>query len=192
MIRINLLPYRARQKQENIRFQLNVFLGSIALVCLALFWYNSLLGGTIEDLNARIKDTKDQVAKYEKINKEIGQIKNNLALLEKKIEVIQSLESDRKAPIKNLDSLYNLLVEKRMWYTRIEEKENSIVLDGVAIDNQTVADYMTRLEKSERFENVKLAEVKQIQLKDKELDLKEFNVKFDKKKLNTTKAKDKK
>ncbi len=192
MIRINLLPYRARQKQENIRFQVNVFFGSIFLVCLALFWYNSMLSGTIKDLNNKIKSTKEQVAKYDKINKEIDEIKSNLAVLEKKIQVIQSLERDRRAPVENLDSLYQLLVEKRMWYTQIVEKGTSFTLDGVAIDNQTVADYMTRLEKSERFSDVKLAAVKQISMKDGGLNLKEFNVRFNKKEMTTNKAKDKK
>ena len=192
MIRINLLPYRARKKQENIRFQVNVFVGSILLICLAIFAANMSLSGKIKDLKAKIKDTQEQVAKYEKINKEIAKIKSDLAMLEKKIEVIQSLERDRKAPVKNLDSLYHLLVEKRMWYTKIAEKGKTFIVDGVAIDNQTVADYMTRVEKSERFDSVKLAAVKQIQIKGKGLNLKQFNVKFNKKELKKKKVEDKK
>lgn len=185
MIRINLLPYRAARKKENIRFQVNVYLGSIFLVGLAIFWYNLALSNSIKGLQTKIQDTKDQVAKYEKINQEIAEIKNNLAVLEKKIEVIESLERDRKAPVQNLDSLYHLLVEKRMWYTKIEEKGTAFEVDGVAVDNQTVADYMTRVESSERFEQVKLAEVKQVHIKDQGLDLKEFNVRFNKKDLKT-------
>lgn len=192
MIRINLLPYRAARKKENIRFQVNVYLGSIFLVGLAIFWYNLALSNSIKGLQTKIQDTKDQVAKYEKINQEIAEIKNNLAVLEKKIEVIESLERDRKAPVQNLDSLYHLLVEKRMWYTKIEEKGTAFEVDGVAVDNQTVADYMTRVESSERFEQVKLAAVKQVTIKDQGLDLKEFNVRFNKKDLKKDSEKDSK
>jgi len=177
MIKINLLPYRAARKKEDIRFQVNVFVGSVVLLGLIIFWYNMLLDGKIKDLRLDIQSTRDQVAKYEKINKEIAEIKSNLSLLETKIRVIQSLELDRKAPVKNLDSIYKVLVQKRMWYTNIEEKGENIKVSGVALDEQTVADYMVRVEKEERFDDVRLASVKLYKLKDKEeLDLKQFDV----------------
>jgi type IV pilus assembly protein PilN len=182
MIRINLLPYRAARKKENIRYQVNVFIGSVVFLLLLIFWYNSLLNGNIADLNGEISATKEQVAKYQAINKEIAEIKSTLALVEKKIGVITSLDRDRKAPVQNLDSIYQLLVEKRMWYSQIEEKGDNIKISGVAIDNQTVADYMTRIEKSERFQDVRLAAIKQYKLQGKEdLSLKQFDVNFQKK-----------
>ena len=182
MIRINLLPYRAARKKENIRFQLNVFIGSIVFALLAIFWYNTMLNSSISDLNGEIASTREQVAKYQAINKEIEEIKKTLATIEKKIEVIKSLERDRKAPIQNLDNIYQLLVEKRMWYSQIEENGDTFKISGVAIDNQTVADYMTRIEKSERFQNVRLVSSKQYKMQGKEdLSLKQFDVNFQKK-----------
>lgn len=188
MIRINLLPYRAARKKENIRIQVNVFLGSVLIVILLVGWYNSYLSGRIKNLNTEIASTREQVAKYKKINAEIAEIKKKLDVLDRKIKVIQSLEADRKAPVQNLDSLYQLLVEKRMWYTDIEEKGDSFKLSGIALDNHTVADYMTRLEKSERFQNIQLASVKQHTLTGKELKLKQFEVKFQKKPKETETA----
>ncbi len=181
MIRINLLPYRAAKKKENIRRQVSIFLLSLVVVALLVFWYNSHLGGKIDSLNAQINSTRDQVAKYKKINDEIAEIKKKLAVLERKIKVIESLEANRKAPVRNLDSLYQLLVEKRMWYTQIEEQGETFKLSGVAIDNQTVADYMTRVENSERFENVRLASIKQHKIQEQALKLKQFDVNFTKK-----------
>ncbi len=193
MIRINLLPYRAARKKENIRFQLNVFIGSVVFALLAVFWYNSMLNGSISDLNTEIASTREQVAKYQAINKEIEEIKKTLALIEKKIEVIKSLERDRKAPVQNLDSIYQLLVEKRMWYSQIEEKGDTFKISGVAIDNQTVADYMTRVEKSERFQNVRLVASKQYKLQGKEdMSLKQFDINFQRKTTSNTPAEVKK
>jgi type IV pilus assembly protein PilN len=181
MIRINLLPYRSARKQENIRFQVNVFIGSIVFVGLLLFWVISMLNGRIDNLNKDIQETNDQVAKYRKINKEIDEIKKALALLEKKIKVIRSLEKDRIAPVRNLDELYSLIVEKRMWYTLVEEKRDNIKISGVALDNQTVADYMTRVEKSEQFHNVKLGSVKHYKLQGFDnINLKQFDINFQK------------
>lgn len=182
MIRINLLPYRVARKKENIRFQVNVFVGSVILVCLLVFLVNMKLDGRVNSLNKEIAETKAQVEKYQEINKEIAEIKSSLEVLEKKIKVIQSLERDRKAPVENLDALYRVLVEKRMWYTRIEESGSTFKVSGVAIDNQTVADYMKLVEKSGVFQDVRLSSVKKYTLKDKEnLSLKQFDINFQKK-----------
>ena len=181
MIRINLLPYRAARKKENIRIQVNVFLGSVFIVILLMVWFNAILGGHIKNLNAEITNTHEQVAKYKKINAEIAEIKKKLEVLDRKIKVIKSLESDRKAPVQNLDSLYQLLVEKRMWYNQIQEKGDTFTLTGIALDNHTVADFMTRIEKSDRFQDVRLSSIKQYELKGKDLKLKQFEINFQRK-----------
>lgn len=178
MIRINLLPYRAARKKENIRIQVNVFLGSVFIVILLVVWANAYLGGRIKSLNAEITSTREQVAKYKKINAEIAEIKKKLDLLDRKIKVIESLQAGRKAPVQDMDSLYQLLVEKRMWYNQIEEKGDRYSLRGIALDNHTVADFMTRVEKSDRFQNVRLSSIKQYELKGKNLKLKQFEVDF--------------
>ena len=183
MIRINLLPYRAARKKENIRIQVNIFFGSLIIALGIIFLANTYLSGRIDKLNNEITSTKQQVAKYEEINKEIAEIKNKLDVLERKIQVINSLERDRKAPVENLDSLYNLVVEKRMWYTQIEEKGDDVKVSGIAVDNQTVADYMTRLEKSDRYTNVRLSAIKQHKLQNQDLNLKQFDINFQKPKM---------
>jgi type IV pilus assembly protein PilN len=182
MIRINLLPYRAARKKENVRFQVNIFLGSLIVLSLAIVWANIYLSGRINRLNGEIGATQSQLVKYQQINNEIADIKKKLELLNRKIEVIESLERDRKAPVRNLDSLYQLIVEKRMWYTQLDEKGGTIKVSGIAVDNQTVADYMTRVEKAEQFENVRLLTIKQQKFQGTDVNLKQFDVDFQKKK----------
>ncbi len=189
MIRINLLPYRAAKKKENIRRQVSIFLLSIVGVALLVYLYNSSLNKKIDRLTATIASTRAQVEKYQKINKEIAEIKKKLEVLNRKIDVIEQLERDRKVPVQTLDDLYQLLVQKRMWYTRIEDL-GDIKVNGIALDNQTVADYMTRVEKSEKYTNVRLAAIKQQQIKGQEMSLKQFEVQFSRlKKDDKTQAK---
>lgn len=194
MIRINLLPYRTARKKENIRIQVNVFIGSIAIAFLLIWWLNSFLSGRIDHLNKEISETRAQVTKYKKITDEIAEIKKKLSVLDRKIEVIKSLEADSKAPVENLNSLYHLIVEKRMWYTKIEEKNKKFRVNGIALDNHSVADYMTRIEKSDRFQNVRLSSVKQHELrdKDKSMKLKQFEVNFENKPMQKQTAEDRK
>jgi type IV pilus assembly protein PilN len=117
------------------------------------------------------------VAKYRKINQEIAEIKKKLEVLNRKIEVIESLERDRKVPVQTMDDLYQLLVQKRMWYTKIEDM-GDIKVNGIALDNQTVADFMTRVERSDKYANVRLAAIKQEKVRGQEMRLKQFEVQF--------------
>lgn len=180
MIRINLLPFRAARKKENVRRQVSVFLLSLALVTILAVIGHVWLNNKVSGLNERIASTKAQVAKYNKINAEIAEIKKKLAVLDKKIEVIQTLDMNRKAPVRLMDSMTQLLVANRMWFTRMDYKDASIKLDGIALDNQTIADFMTRVQEFPDYQAVKLASIKQERFKNKDLNLKRFGVTFTK------------
>ena len=161
MIRINLLPFRAARKKENIRRQVSIFFLSLILVTIVALWFNWLLSGKIETLDKRIKDTKAQVEKYNKINKEIAEIKKKLDVLNKKIDVIQSLDLTRKAPVELLDDMSKLVVDKQMWLIELSEKSDGVKIVGIALDNPTIAEYMTRIETSKKYVDVKLRSINQ-------------------------------
>jgi type IV pilus assembly protein PilN len=177
MIRINLLPFRAARKKEDIRRQISVFILSVVLVLIGAGWFSYYLTGKVTDLNKRIQSTQAQVDKYNKINKEIADIKKKLDLLNKKIEVIQTLDLTRKAPVKLLFDMSQLTVEKRMWLTELSEKDGDINVKGIALDNPTIAEFMTRLEKSKNYQNIKLASISQDNSIEG-LNLKAFNISF--------------
>jgi type IV pilus assembly protein PilN len=180
MIRINLLPFRAARKKENVRRQVSVFLLSLVLVSILAVIVHVWLNNRIAGLNEQIASTKTQVAKYNKINAEIGEIKKKLAVLDKKIQVIQTLDRNRKAPVRLMDSMTQLVVANRMWFTRMDFKDDAIKLDGIALDNQTVADFMTRVQEFPDYQEVKLASIKQERYTNKDLNLKRFGVTFKK------------
>lgn len=137
-----------------------------------------MLGQKINRLVRKIDDTKTQLVEYNKINKEIDNIKKKLALLNQKIEVIKSLDLNRKEPVNLLKSTSELIVPNRMWLTKFSTTESSVKLSGIAVDNQTVADYMTRIEKSDLYELVKLSSIKKAEKTDKGLSLKTFGLSF--------------
>ena len=85
MIRINLLPFRAARKKENIRRQVSIFMLSLAFLLIVLVYYNWNLSNKIDGLNANIKQTQSELDKYDKINKEIAEIKKKLSNLKKKM-----------------------------------------------------------------------------------------------------------
>lgn len=175
MIRINLLPFRAARKQENIRQQISVFLFLLAFVFIAAVVWNSKLTKESKALQEMVNSTKQELAKYNVINKEIAAIKKKLKILDKKIAVINGLGSDRNGQLNLLDTMTRVVVEKRMWLTGFTVKGNTVNIKGIAMDNKTVADFMSRLQASELFSSV---DVKEIKLNRQEFGKNKMNLKL--------------
>jgi type IV pilus assembly protein PilN len=178
MIRINLLPFRAARKKENVRRQISVFLLSFALIIIAVVYWNIWLGNRITKLKVRNQDTITQIAKYEKINKEIAQIKKTLNTLEQKIKVIETLEGGRKNTVNLMESMTELIVKERMWFTSLNVQGDNITIQGIALDERTIADFMKNLEGTGTgpYANVTLKSIQQQKIKNKDLNLKKFDV----------------
>jgi type IV pilus assembly protein PilN len=174
MIRINLLPFRAARKKENIRRQVSIFLLSFVLVAVLLCFYQLNLSHKAGKLSAKISETKAQLDKYNKINKEIAEIKTKLANLQKKLAIMAELEAGRFEPVQLLDTMTEMVVAKRMWFTRLESNESNIEINGIALDNKTVADFMVRLENCGLFSNVVLNTLKYVSIR--KTDLKSFQI----------------
>jgi type IV pilus assembly protein PilN len=169
MIRINLLPFRAARKKENVRRQLTVFFLSMVLLVVAVFAVQWWLSSRVSSLDKKLKQTQAELEKYNKINQEIADIKKKLENLNKKMAVMVELESNRHAPTRLMESMAQVVVPKRMWFTKLEEKENTVNLTGIALDNKTVADFMVRLENCGLFSTVNLKTLKQTVLQNSNL-----------------------
>jgi type IV pilus assembly protein PilN len=201
MIRINLLPYRAARKKENIRKQMGIFFLSLLVVVAILLFYNMRLQKQIDVLTKKIAENKTMLAKFENQAKEVDRIKKAFNNLEEKTKVIKKLETTRNDAVWLMDNMTKLVAEhtlnssgsdsfsdkdstkvKRLWFTSFEAKANKISIKGIAMDNKTVADFMTRLESSKLYKNVNLNTLKQ--QKTNRLNLKSFDIDCDKVSLN--------
>lgn len=172
MIRINLLPYRAARKVENVRRQIFVFVFSLILVTLALYYYSGALASKVQDLDEKVRKTKQEVKKYQEIIKEIEVIKKNLEILREKTNVIRTLQKRRRNAVRLLDNMSRLVIANRMWFTDFEDKGKRLTIKGIALDNKTVADFMRRLEGA--YAGVNLKNLKQVKIK--AINLKSFQI----------------
>lgn len=189
MIRINLLPYRLARKKGNIRRQVSIFCLFFILVFFSFFYFQTHLNTRIEKLNTQIDATKKEINKYRKITREIDAIIKNLADLKKKTAVINNLEMDRKRPVKLLDTMTQVVVPKRMWFTSLTSGNRTVGIKGIALDNKTIADFMTRLEGSKLFSAVNLKSIRQQNIKRVNLNLKRFSITTNKVGVKQTPAK---
>jgi type IV pilus assembly protein PilN len=191
MIRINLLPYKVSRKIENIRRQVTVFLIAFAIIMSGMFYYNMTLTKKIENLNAQVDQINKDIKRVQLAAKKVDKIRKELEKLNRKIDVIKDLETKRKGAVRLMDSMTKMVVEKtkasgadalegeeeklkRLWFTNFQANEDDIRIKGIALDNRTVADFMTRLETSNLFTNVNLLRLKKQKIK--KLNLKSFEI----------------
>jgi type IV pilus assembly protein PilN len=174
MIRINLLPFRAARKKENIRRQVSIFFLFLFFVIVVLLYVHITLDGRITKLQSAVDQTQKEVKRYKKITKEIASIKKKLAVLKKKTGVIKKLEKNRFEPVNLLDTMTKKVIAKRMWFTKFQTKKNQVSITGIALDSKTVADFMTRLEGTGLFVKVKLIKIQKQAIKG--TNLKKFEI----------------
>ena len=184
MIKINLLPFRAARKKENVRRQVSIFLLSFAFLLVVVIYYNINLNQQINRLKVKNKETTAQLEKYKKINLEIADIKKKLTILNQKVDVINNLNGSRTEAVLLLESMTKLIIPDRMWFTSFTLKGDSIALKGVALDERTIADFMENLEGS--YANVSLKSMQRKQIAGENVNLKDFSFEMAKRKKQTT------
>ena len=166
MIRINLLPFRKARKKENVRQQVSVFVLVLIFLILGMSYLALALSRKIENLDSRIKTSTQQLSELTVLTKEIDEIKKKLDTIKKKTAVIKNLERNRKSSVVLLDTMTNMVIPGRMWFTSLSDISESVEINGLALDNKTVADFMIKLEGSKLFSGVSLKTLKQHAIKD--------------------------
>lgn len=163
MIKINLLPVRAAQKKEKLRSQLVIFFLCILLVMIGC-------GALYAQKMTAISQTKEEIAQIKRQNdalkKKIGQVKDfekKKNELEQKLEVLKSLKAGKSGPVHLLDELSSSLPDQ-LWLTKFKESGGGIELSGIADSENTVADFMKRLDGSPYYQNIELKVTEQTQI----------------------------
>ena len=134
MIRINLLPFRADRRKENIRKQISIFFLGIILTTLIMLAYSIILGNKIEKLDVKLAKAKEDLKIYEQKAKEVDEMIKQLELLKMKMDVISNLEKNRKMPLEILDEMSGSIIQNRMWLTEMTAG-GTVELKGFAMDN---------------------------------------------------------
>ena len=190
MIRINLLPFRAARKKENVRRQISIFSLSVFFVAIALFYYNLVLANQVQALEDGISKTRVELKRYDAINKEIKILQKKLKVLRQKRKVIEDLDASREDAVRLLHKMTEVMVPGRMWLTSFSAMGNGVKLSGTAIDNKTVADFMTNLQKVEQFSDVNLKQTSK-QAFQSGVFFKSFSINFNRSLMKPSKAEDK-
>ena len=160
MIRINLLPFRAIKRKGDIQRQLFVFAAAVVLVVLLIAVFSWTLSSQVTELRAENSELKKELDSYAEIIKEIDALKKKIEDLRVKLDVIQKLEEKKAGPVRLFDEIAIAVPKGKLFLKSLSESEGTVRMVGCAIDNDTVALFMTNLEKSEYISRVELVSTK--------------------------------
>lgn len=173
MIKINLLPYREKEKKENIARQIFVAVGSLIIFLLLLAGVQIWMSSSIAALETKVQDAETKLADLDKKLGDLEKFKKQKQELELKLGVISTLEENRIAPVKMLDELAALVPMKDIWLTKISQKGDKMNIEGMGRDNVVVADFMKTVEKFEPIQSVDLVSSKKTEVSG--ITLQQFN-----------------
>ncbi len=176
MIQINLLPARVRKRRDNVNQFIYAYgLCIIGALCvMAFLWYYQ--SNQISNLNSRLAQIQSEVSKYAKFDQMVKDLKQKVALVEKKKNVILSLQTDRDTMVRMLALMSVLIPPEEMWFERMNQSARTLTLEGVALNNEVLAEFLRNLESSPYIEkgSVNLTHSRQKTLSNQKL--REFQV----------------
>jgi len=158
MIRINLVRGKRKKRRE-----LSVGSAWIALPLVVLagtLYFHTTVSGKISRLNDGIVKANAEIARLQKEIGEVEKFKARKAELQKKVDIISNLQKGRTGPVRYFEALSAAIPEK-CWIDTLGVKDQRVTLSGIALNNYTIANFMTALGQTGRFRDVVLGAAEQ-------------------------------
>jgi type IV pilus assembly protein PilN len=160
MIRVNLLPIKALQAEVTRRREIIIgssVLGSLAALLIGAHIYQA---HQLSQLQNELSALRTELQALTLKVKEVGDLQNKIKDFRSKNKIIEDLNRKKSGPVLVMESLSSA-VPTTLWLTEFKENGGSLTMNGLAVDNQTIADFMKTIAQSKYFTNVELVETTQ-------------------------------
>ena len=157
MIRVNLLPFKELQAEVSRRREIvigSVVLGAVVLLLAAAYFYQTY---TLSRLENELAGLRSEIEALNIKVKEVGDLQNRIKEFKGKHKIIEELNKKKSGPVLVMESLSSA-TPTSLWLTELRESGGGVTMNGLAIDNQTIADFMKSLAASKYFTGVELVE----------------------------------
>jgi len=162
MIKINLLVARKEKKKVGLRKEIVVLIASLLILFAGLVVLQWRLEKEREDTLSKISETKKEIAYYKSLTTEVVKAKEAQKTLQDKLNVINTLRKEKAGAAKVLDELCMDKPEK-LQLESLKKDGSKLGIEGVALDDETIANFMTNLRKSKLFKGVDLVVSEQVE-----------------------------
>jgi type IV pilus assembly protein PilN len=162
MIRINLLSSgpkgRPGKPQYDVRAQVLLGVGLVVITLAGCWWYWDSLDNEIAARQTEKDEKTKQVAQLKEQVKQVSDFEQRKKQLEDKNRIIDQLEKSRVGPVKVLDHVSHSLEPLKLWLVRVGVNGQSIDLEGRALTNDDVVEFVNNLRRTDYFTDINLQE----------------------------------
>lgn len=162
MIKINLLLARKEKKKAALGKELIVLIVSVVLLLGTLVFIEWEINKKREAADVQIAKTKNEIAYYKSLTTEVEKKKEEQRMLQNRLDTISQLRKDKARAAKVLDEL-SIDKPEKLHLQSLKKDGTKLNMEGIALDDETIANFMTNLRKSKLFKNVDLAVSEQIE-----------------------------
>ena len=162
MIKINLLLARKEKKKGGMKKEFIVLILSVVLLLAAFVFIQWGLNNKIEDTSAQNALKRQEIAKYKSLTTEVEKKKQEQKMLQNRLDIIDSLRKNKARAAMVLDQL-SIDKPEKLQLESLKKDGAKLGIEGVALDDETIANFMTSLRKSKLFKNVDLIVSEQIE-----------------------------
>jgi type IV pilus assembly protein PilN len=162
MIKINLLLTRKEKKKVGIRKEFVVLIISLVLLFASFILIQWKIDKEKEEILVQISNTKKEISYYKTLITEVNKAKESQKNFRDKLNVINSLRKEKASPARVLDEI-SMGKPEKIQLESLKKEGAKLGIEGVALDDETVANFMTNLRKSKVFKNVDLIVSEQIE-----------------------------
>ncbi|MGZ3567383.1 MAG: PilN domain-containing protein [Thermodesulfobacteriota bacterium] len=162
MIKINLLLARKEKKKVGLRKEIVVLIASLAILVAGLIVFQWRLDKEKEDTLTKISDTKKEIAYYKSLTTEVVKAREAQKSLQDKLNVINTLRKEKAGAAKVLDEL-SIDKPEKLQLESLKKDGSKLGIEGIALDDETIANFMTNLRKSKLFRGIDLIVSEQVE-----------------------------
>ncbi len=175
MIRVNLLPWRAERRQAQ-RKHLAILAGGVAAIACGLAVLVHLgIASTISIQEGRNHYLKSENARLDKDIEEIHKLKEEIAALLARKQVIERLQADRSQTVNLLDQVVRQTPDG-IYLRSLKQSGLKVNVSGYAQSSARISSFMRNVGASPYLANPELVEIKAGSIGNKRVS--EFNMNF--------------
>ena len=174
-VRINLLPHR-EERRKRARQHFGVLAGLAAIIGIAIVGAMHIVNAQrIDAQSDRNAFLKSEIAKLDKQIDEIKKLRDEIAALLARKQVIETLQADRAQTVHLLDELVNVMPEG-VYVRSFRQRGMRVNLVGYSQSSARVSTLMRNIDASPWLERPELVEIRASNVANKRVS--EFNINF--------------
>lgn len=150
MTSINLLPWREERRQRRQRQFVASIVAAVLLGAVSVVGAHLLVAEQIQGQETRNQFLRSEIARLNRIAEEMKKLDETKARLEARLKIIQDLQTSRPTMVRIFDTLARIAPDT-LYLSSLRTEGNNITLNGTALSNYVVSDFLRRLVETPLF-----------------------------------------